>query len=173
MRTEGDENSADRRGRLGVRPANRSDGEAIIHLLTQLHPAYPPDPGMAEEVIDAALGEPRRTLLVATIDDEVVGTADLVIVSNLTHGGRPWAVVENVVVDEARRQQGIGRALLDEIGALTEAAGCYMVQLLSLNHRHEAHAFYASIGYAPVARGFRRYREGFGPSGAEPGRIST
>lgn len=120
---------------------------------------------MAEEVVDAALFDPRRTLLVATIDDEVVGTADLVIVSNLTHGGRPWAVVENVVVEEARRQQGIGRALLDEIGALTEAAGCYMVQLLSLDHRREAHAFYASVGYAPVARGFRRYLEGFGPSG--------
>jgi GNAT superfamily N-acetyltransferase len=120
---------------------------------------------MAEEFIDAVLQEPRRTLLVATIDDEVVGTADLVIVLNLTHGGRPWAVVENVVVDEARRQQGIGRALLDEIDALTKAVGCYMVQLLSLNHRREAHSFYASLGYAPVARGFRHYLEGFGPTG--------
>ena len=170
MRANGDENSAGLRGRPGIRPARRSDGEALIRLLTQLHPAYPPDPERAEEVIDAASREPHRTLMVATIDDEVVGTADLVIVSHLTHGGRPWAIVENVVVDEGRRQQGIGRALVDEIGAITEAAGCYMVQLLSLNHRHEAHAFYASLGYAPVARGFRQYREGFEPSGpnAEP-----
>lgn len=136
-----------------------------MRLLTQLHPAYPPDPRMAEEVIDAVLQEPRRTLLVATINDEVVGTADVVVVPNLTHGGRPWAVVENVVVDEARRQQGIGRALLDEIDAITEAAGCYMVQLLSLDHRRDAHAFYESLGYAPVARGFRHYLEGFGPTG--------
>lgn len=135
-----------------------------MRLLTQLHPAYPPDSRMADEVIDALLQEPRRTLLVATIDDEVVATADLVMVPNLTHGGRPWAIAENVVVDEERRQQGLGRALFDEIDALTQAAGCYMVQLLSLNHRREAHAFYAALGYAPVARGFRHYLEGLGPT---------
>ena len=136
-----------------------------MRLLTQLHPTYPPDVAMVEAFIDAVLREPRRTLLVATIDDEVVGTADLVVVPNLTHGGRPWAVVENVVVDEAWRQHGIGRALFDEVDVLTEAAGCYMVQLLTLNHRHDAHAFYASVGFAPVAQGFRRYLDGFEPTG--------
>ena len=134
-------------------------------LLEQLHPSYPPDPAMADEVIDTVLRDPCRTLLVATVDEQVVGTADLMVVPNLTHGGRPWAVLENVVVDAGWRQRGIGRALLDEVDAITKAAGCYMVQLLSLDHRRDAHAFYASLGYAPVARGFRHYREGFGPTG--------
>jgi GNAT superfamily N-acetyltransferase len=155
-------------GRLGVRTAGRSDGPAVTRLLAQLHPAFPPDPTMTDEVIDAALADPRRTLLVATVDDEVVATGDLIVVPNMTHGGRPWAAVENVVVDEAWRHRGIGRALFDEIDALTRAAGCYMVQLLSLDHRLEAHAFYAAIGYAPVARGFRHYLDGFGPTGDGP-----
>jgi GNAT superfamily N-acetyltransferase len=152
-------------GRLGVRPAARSDGQAVTRLLAQLHPAFPPDPRMADEVIGAALSDPHRTLLVATVDDEVVATGDLIVVPNMTHGGHPWAVVENVVVDGAWRHRGIGRALFDEIDALTRAAGCYMVQLLSLDHRLEAHAFYAAIGYAPIARGFRHYLDGFGPTG--------
>lgn len=152
-------------GRLGVRPAGRSDGQAVMRLLAQLHPAFPPDPSTTDEVIDAALSDPHRTLLVATVDDEVVATGDLIVVPNMTHGGHPWAAVENVVVDEAWRHRGIGRALFDEIDALTRAAGCYMVQLLSLDHRLEAHAFYAAIGYAPIARGFRHYLDGFGPTG--------
>lgn len=152
-------------GRLGVRPANRSDGQAVMRLLAQLHPGFPPDPGMTDQVIDAALSDPHRTLLVATVDHEVVATGDLIVVPNMTHGGHPWAAVENVVVDEAWRHRGIGRALFDEIDALTRDAGCYMVQLLSLDHRLEAHAFYAAIGYAPMARGFRHYLDGFGPPG--------
>jgi GNAT superfamily N-acetyltransferase len=151
-------------GRLGVRPAGRSDGQAVMRLLAQLHPAFPPDPNITDEVIDGALSDPHRTLLVATVDDEVVATGDVIVVPNMTHGGHPWAAVENVVVDEAWRHRGIGRALFDEIDALTRAAGCYMVQLLSLDHRHEAHAFYGAIGYAPVAHGFRRYLDGFGPT---------
>jgi GNAT superfamily N-acetyltransferase len=152
-------------GRLAVRPADRSDGVAVMRLLAQLHPTFPPDPGMTDRVVDAALSDPHRTLLVATVDAEVVATGDVIVVPNMTHGGHPWAVVENVVVDEAWRHRGIGRALFDEIDALTRAAGCYMVQLLSLDHRHEAHAFYAAIGYAPLARGFRHYLKGFGPTG--------
>lgn len=87
------------------------------------------------------------------------------MVPNMTHGGRPWAVVENVVIDEPWRGRGIGRALMDEIDVLTRSAGCYMVQLVSLDHRLDAHAFYASMGYASVSRGFRRYLNGFAPTG--------
>ena len=165
MPATGEEIGPGRGGRLGIRAALRPDGEAVARLLAQLHPAYPPDPAVAEDIIETVLEDPRRTLLVATMDDEVVGTADVLVVPNLTHGGHPWAVVENVVVDEAWRQRGIGRALFGEIDAITRGAGCYMVQLLTLDHRHDAHAFYASIGYAPVARGFRHYLEGFEPTG--------
>jgi hypothetical protein len=49
------------------------------------------------------LGMPGRSLLVAEVDDTVVGTIDLLIVPNVTHGGRPWAIVENLIVDEAAR----------------------------------------------------------------------
>ena len=88
-----------------------------------------------------------------------VRTADLLIVSNLTHAGDPWAIVENVIVDRAARRGGIGRALMSELLRRCDAAGCYKVQLLSRKHRHEAHAFYRSLGFEPVAEGFRRHRE--------------
>ena len=39
-----------------------------------------------------------------------------------------------------------------------DVEGCYKIQLLSRSHRHDAHAFYAGLGFERVAEGFRRYR---------------
>jgi GNAT superfamily N-acetyltransferase len=100
--------------------------------------------------------------LVATTGDDIVGTADLLVVPNLTHSSRPWAIVENVIVDEAMRGRGAGRALFNEILAITVEARCYMVQLVSLNHRHEAHAFYARLGFSRWPRASATTSRGLG-----------
>jgi predicted N-acetyltransferase YhbS len=87
----------------------------------------------------------------------VLGTADTVIVPNLTHGGKPWAIVENVAVGELQRRHGIGTRLMLEIERRVKQSGWYKIQLLSRKHRHESHAFYATLGFDATAEGFRRY----------------
>ena len=54
--------------------------------------------------------DPRQRLLVVEHDGAVIGTAVLVIVPNLGHNGSPYALVENVVVDEAARGAAARRA---------------------------------------------------------------
>lgn len=98
-----------------------------------------------------------RQLLVAEADGAIAGTLDLLIVTNMTHGGAPWAVIENVVVDENARGRGVGRTLIDEAVRRSSDAGCYKIQLLSNKRRTDAHAFYRSTGFEAVAEGFRRY----------------
>jgi GNAT superfamily N-acetyltransferase len=78
---------------------------------------------------------------------------------NLSHGGAPFAIVENVVVDETVRGGGYGRRLMAHAEALARAAGCYKVSLTSNHKRDRAHAFYAHIGYASSHKGFTRYIE--------------
>jgi ribosomal protein S18 acetylase RimI-like enzyme len=112
---------------------------------------------MAAVVLEAIEAQPSRSLLVATVDGAVVGTADVMVMANLTHHGSPWAIVENVVVDEALRRSGVGRALMEDVIRRCEADGCYKVQLLSREHRHGAHAFYERLGFERVAIGLRRY----------------
>ncbi len=148
-----------------VRPAQADDAQALVELLTQLHPAYPPDPNRANEILVEAMRQPGRTLLVATLDVRVVGTADLLIVPQLTHGCHPWAIVENVVVDQATRGGGVGRAMMAEALHRANEVGCYMMQLVSLRHRHDAHAFYEGLGFVAIAEGFRSYFPGFAPTG--------
>jgi GNAT superfamily N-acetyltransferase len=153
-----------------VRPARPEDLDALADLLTQLHPAYPPDSGASRRVLAQIFEDPNRTLLVAESRGRVVGTADLLVVANLTHGGSPWVIVENVVVDEGARGRGVGHELMADVLRRARAVGAYMVQLLSLDHRTAAHRFYADLGFAPVARGLRYYLGDFAPTGpAEPG----
>ena len=96
-------------------------------------------------------------LIVAEDAGEVVGSTVLIIVPNLSHSGLPWAIVENVIVDQSRRGQGIGWDLMKYVEARAREAGCYKIGLSSDNSRKEAHEFYRSLGYKATAQGFRLY----------------
>ena len=100
---------------------------------------------------------PGHELLVAEDEGKVVGTMVLLIVPNLSHNALPWALVENMVVDEKYRRRGIGRLLMEYAIAQAKKAGCYKVQLLSNKKRLEAHRFYRSMGFEASAHGFRLY----------------
>ncbi|MEU8423186.1 GNAT family N-acetyltransferase [Micromonospora sp. NPDC048835] len=79
-----------------------------------------------------------RRLLLAVAGETVVGTLDTLVAPNLTHGARPYMVVENVVVAAGWRRRGVARALM--LAALDDAAaaGCYKVQLVSNATRTDA-----------------------------------
>jgi ribosomal protein S18 acetylase RimI-like enzyme len=144
-----------------VREAASADLDAVLELYVQLAEDRPESQPVrrpeAEGLFTTVTAQPGRTLLVAVAGDAIVGTADLAIVSNLTHHGMPWAIVENVVVDNAQRRAGVGRALMDEIVSRCRHAGCYKIQLLSRKHRRSAHVFYESLGFERSAEGFRLY----------------
>jgi len=144
-----------------VRDAVDGDLEALLGLLGQLadghHDALPAPAATSAMLLASVMAQTGRHLLVAVEKGTVVGTADCTIVANLTHHGRPWAVVENVVVDGASRRRGVGRALMDAVAERCQVRGCYKIQLLSQQHRTGAHAFYQGLGFQATAVGFRRY----------------
>lgn len=100
---------------------------------------------------------PGCELIVAEENGEVIGTTMLIIVPNLSHKALPWAIVENVVVNEKHRRSGTGKLLMNYCEKKAREVGCYKVQLLSDKSRKEAHEFYKSIGYRASAEGFRLY----------------
>ncbi len=79
------------------------------------------------------------------------------IVPNLSHGGLPWAGVENVFVDNEYRRLGIGKLLMDYAASRAKEAGCYKIQLISDKSRSVAHEFYQALGYKATGHGFRLY----------------
>jgi GNAT superfamily N-acetyltransferase len=144
-----------------VRSALPGDLDALLALYADLAgskvTAAPADRAGAEPLLAEILEDPARHLLVAVRDGRLLGTADLLVVVNLTHHGQPWAVLENVIVAEGARRTGVGQALMERLIEVARAAGCYKLQLLSGKHRAEAHAFYRRLGLEAVAEGFKIY----------------
>lgn len=148
-------------GDILVRRAVDSDLDALLSLYRELAgdrgTAAPGDRSSSEPVLAEILADRERELAVALRDGRLVGTADMIIVPNLTHRGEPWAIVENVIVAGAARRSGAGRALMEHLIELARAAGCCKLQLISGKHRAEAHEFYRSMGLTAVAEGFKIY----------------
>ncbi|TVR39658.1 MAG: GNAT family N-acetyltransferase [Planctomycetota bacterium] len=79
--------------------------------------------------------------------DQLLGSYSLIVVPLLVHGGRQIGIVESVVVDSLRRGQGIGRQLMEDAARRGRQAGCYKLMLSSNLRRHQAHDFYAQLGF--------------------------
>jgi GNAT superfamily N-acetyltransferase len=144
-----------------AREADSIDLDALMGLYEQLtgpldEPLPDPRPD-AREVLQQIIADPARSLLVAELDGELIGTADVLIAPNLTHHAQPWALVENVVVAEHARRRGVGRMLMLRAVELAREAGCYKVNLISGNERTGAHDFYRNLGFEAIGQGFKAY----------------
>ena len=81
---------------------------------------------------------------VAVRGEEVVGVAVHRVHENTFDGVQMY--VDDLVSDETRRSQGVGRALLDHLQHLARAAGCAKFNLDSGTQRQQAHKFYFREG---------------------------
>lgn len=143
-----------------VRRAAESDAASIEALYRQLvnNPAVQVLP---ERLAELAL-DPATQLLVAELAGEVCGSLLLSLCADAMFGRQPFAVIENVVVDERRRGAGIGEGLLRHAEALCRDAACSKIMLSSAASRKEAHRFFERRGFDGQAkRGFIKYRRQF------------
>ena len=143
---------------ITIRDATPADVPALLRLLRQLDPpAEAPDEPAARAALHAIARHPGMRLVVAEAAGEVVGSVVLAVLPNLTHHAQPWAQLENLIVDEAHRGRGVGRALMQWCEDAARAQGCYKLQFQSRNHRRPSHRFYRRLGYRALTVGFRRY----------------
>ena len=87
-------------------------------------------------------------LAIASVDGAVVGVAGFVIGQKLAWGKHMY--IDDLVVDEVCRGQGIGDRLLTACQQHAESLGCESLHLDSGTQRTRAHGFYFSHGM-PIA----------------------
>ena len=135
--------------RIPVRGACDADLGAILDLYQQLSPQVPvADAAQAPAIWQDLLARPGVTVFVADHDGRASATCTLVIVPNLTRGGQPYALVENVVTHSGLRGQGYGRAVLEAALSRAWEAGCYKAMLLSGRSEDSGvPAFYERLGF--------------------------
>ena len=113
-------------------------------LLPQLNPTMQHLP---EERLHEVVQSPYCHLLVAERQGQVVGMLTLALYPTLT-ARRGW--VEDVVVDDAARRQGVGRSLLRKAIEIAQTEGIATLSLTSSHHRRAAHALYLGEGFQAI-----------------------
>jgi ribosomal protein S18 acetylase RimI-like enzyme len=116
--------------------------EGLQRLLPQLSAAPAPDAALVEELISSA----SSTVVVAHAEGKLLGVLVLAVFPTLT-GRRAW--IEDVVVDEAARGQGVGAALVREALRLAADADVRSVELTSRPSRTAANRLYRRLGFEP------------------------
>lgn len=135
------------------REAGPDDFEPVMRLYRQLNPDDPVlIDGSDAAAFEQILRSPGLHLFVLEADDLVIATTYLNVIPNLTRSASPYAVIENVVVDESLRGKGLGRQIM--AGTLQAAwdAGCYKAMLLTGSRESSTHAFYRSCGFSADAK---------------------
>lgn len=94
-------------------------------------------------------------LLVAEVEDELVGVLQLTFISGLSRGGMKRAQIEGVRVKREWRGQAIGSELVRAAIGLAKAGGCGLVQLTTDKRRHRANDFYEALGFAATHEGMK------------------
>ncbi len=124
--------------------------DAFGRLLPQLSSSALP---LDEAAFAAIIAAPASTVLIARSDGWISGTLTLVMFPIPT-GLRAW--IEDVVVDETARGQGVGEALTLAAIQLAAQAGARTVDLTSRPSRAAAGRLYQRLGFE--ARETRLYR---------------
>ena len=127
--------------------------EAFGRLLPQLSRSAKP---LDAAALAAVASSPAVTVLVARSDDRIVGSLSLVIF-RIPTVLRAW--IEDVVVDEAARGQGVGAMLTREALRLARAADVRTVDLSTRPSRVAAGRLYEREGFKQ--RETRMYRYSF------------
>jgi GNAT superfamily N-acetyltransferase len=134
-------------GRVRVRRANEMDFQAVARLLGELgRPALTPETDRpAHEVYLRHVTRPDTASLIAEVEGEAVGFLSLEFRERLNRTTlQAW--IPDLIVTEAHRGTGAGKALLLHAFDMARHRGCWAVTLESGFQREVAHAFYEGLG---------------------------
>jgi N-acetylglutamate synthase-like GNAT family acetyltransferase len=131
---------------MNIRLASDKDYDVVMSLMRQLNPEDPELDGLlGMQRYSSILETSGLSIYLAEIDGEPVATCYLNVIPNLTRGGRPYALIENVVTDKNLRRSGIGTSLLKEVISEAFKLDCYKVMLLT-GRDSNVHTFYENCG---------------------------
>jgi GNAT superfamily N-acetyltransferase len=141
---------------ITIRAARPDDLESLLSLYQELNSDDDLlQPDLVREKYAAILTHPGLTIFLALDNDTPAATTSLVVIPNLTRGGRPYALIENVVSALSHRGQGYGKAVVLHAIEAAWQAGCYKAMLLTGRTDPAIHKFYEACGFVQNKTGFQ------------------
>ncbi len=139
---------------LTIRKATSEDFADVYELICELcgSPVGGMSLGALEKIYQANLLNDSKGLYVAECSGEIVGFISLTFDMGLSEAGKV-VVIDELVVREKRRNNGVGSALVEYAIRHAKLTGCCLVELATSFRREDAHRFYEKNGF--VKNGYR------------------
>jgi ribosomal protein S18 acetylase RimI-like enzyme len=137
---------------LSIRPAAPADAAHIVHLIRQMGA----DSEITEEYVLHYLSGVDREILLAQRGVQVAGLLSYSLRPDLYHAGNS-VLIEELVVEEAHRGQGIGGKLMEALLNQVEGLGCKELCLAVMPGNEAAIRFYKRHGLGEEALFLERH----------------
>ena len=101
--------------------------------------------------------DPNYIYLVAKEDGILAGSVAGILCENLYGECKPFMVIEDVIVSNDFRRNGVGSILMGELEKIAMERNCSQIIFITETRRKDAVAFYQSLGYdAERYTGFKK-----------------
>jgi ribosomal protein S18 acetylase RimI-like enzyme len=134
--------------------ASEVDDELVTGFATLIPQLSSSSPPPTAQQLEEIVASPDSVLFLARLDGYLVGTLTLAFY-RIPTGLKAW--IEDVVVDETARGQGVGEALNREAIEEARRRGAKNVSLTSRASRQAANRLYQRLGFEPYDTNIYRY----------------
>ena len=138
---------------MQITSAKEADIQGILALQTQIYRVDALAPNAAE-TLKNQLQDKCCDVLIVKKDSHIVGTATIYYIK-VAARGKPYALLEGLVVDRKQRHLGIGSKLFKECVEVAKRKNCYKMIFTSGADRKDAHDFYEKLGFKKWGYEFR------------------
>jgi ribosomal protein S18 acetylase RimI-like enzyme len=131
---------------MEIRRCSLDDFEHVFPLLQQLWPQKTLHGETVRELFSLGIKSPNVEYLCAVVDSRIIGFCSMLIKYNLWQEGR-LAHIDELVVDERFRGQGVGSRLVEAMTAAAQEKECKKIELDTAFHKEDSHRFYKHLGF--------------------------
>jgi GNAT superfamily N-acetyltransferase len=100
-----------------------------------------------EKLWSSILDNQDHHIIIGTEDERIVSSCVIMVIRNLTHDQRPYALIENVITEENCRNRGHASAVLNYAKEIAVRENCYKIMLLTGSKKESTLNFYEKAGY--------------------------
>jgi N-acetylglutamate synthase-like GNAT family acetyltransferase len=141
-----------------IRKCTAGDFEAIYALLLQLWPGKELHKDILRNLYNQGLNSTNEEYYGVECDKRLVGFCSISFKNSLWQEGCLGNINE-LIIDQTLRKQGLGKDLLDAVFRGARQRGCFRVELASTLARVQASDFYLKMGFEKRASVFSKMLE--------------
>jgi len=99
------------------------------------------------ELLNKLIADTDYYILIGEVDSKIVSSVTLIVIENLPHYLRSYALIENVVTHEDYRNKGYASELIKYASQIAEDNNCYKIMLLTGSKQESTLKFYENCGF--------------------------